>query len=209
MWYLVFSTQVSTHTCVQRHAEAGLSCTMQLGSCILHPSRRGYAACHGKETGTRKAARLSPLRTVQLLPVSGVEGGHHMRQHGGVLPAGRSDRDALSRQEQLVGYNRVMHLLLEGSVEAVAAELRAPRHGDVRRGRQPSNEGMLVTSLHSNVWNSVTCADVFGRRSTARATPHSWHNRGAMIFKQLHRSYSSLDSDGPALLTDRSQRSEC
>ena len=57
-------------------------------------------------------------------PVARVEQREHVREHRRVLAARRGDGDALAGGEQAVAHNRLVHLVLERRVEALAADLR-------------------------------------------------------------------------------------
>ena len=56
----------------------------------------------------------------------------------------------------------------------------------------------MFSDAHRRV-RFITCDDVFGRRSTARATPHSWHRRGGMsVVYSLHCDELRRDADALA-----------
>ncbi len=57
-------------------------------------------------------------------PVALVQCGHHVCQNSGVLATRGCHCDALARPEHLVIFNCGVHLLLEGIVETLAAQLR-------------------------------------------------------------------------------------
>ena len=87
--------------------------------------------------------------SVSGLRISGIQGGHDMRQDRGVLAAGRCHCDALSRRKQLVFRDGRMNLLLEGAVEALSAQLRM--QGRVRQG-EAERDGLEAASSRQDAF---------------------------------------------------------
>ena len=94
--------------------------------------------------------------SVAAAPVAGGERGPDVCQDGGVLPPRGRDRDALARREHVGFLDRRVHLLFEGVVKALPAELQRNQNdfcvGGRRGGRAASEKASAQSILERIPW---------------------------------------------------------